>query len=84
MSTLSDSLFLAVKEFVSKLFTETSSEFTMTGVKITMTPASGNTYYLYKAKVILVGGGDVQYTCEILVHCQVKFDGAVIDNFSIS
>ena len=84
VSTLSDSLFLAVKEFAGKLFTETSSEFTTTGVKITRTPASGKTYYLHKAKVILVGGGDVAYSGEILVHCQVKFDGAVIDNFSIS
>ena len=32
----------------------------------------------------MVGGGDNSYTGEILVHCQVKFDGTVIDNFSIA
>ncbi len=83
-STLSDIMFLAKKEFDNKLFTETSSEFTTTGVKITRTPASGKTYYLAKAKVVLVGGGDTTYSGEILVHCQVKFDGTVIDNFSIA
>lgn len=81
---MSDTLFLSVKEFANKLFTETSSEFTTTGVKITRTPASGKTYYLHKAKVVLVGGGDASYSGEILVHCQVKFDGTVIDNFSIA
>ena len=84
VSILSDILFLAKKEFDSKLFTETSSEFSTTGVKITRTPANLKTYYLHKAKVVLIGDGDVTYSGEILVHCQVKFDGTVVDNFSIA
>jgi len=80
---VSDVEYLSVKEFNSKLFTETSSEFTTTGVKITRTPASGKTFYLAKAKVVLVGGGISTYTGEILIHCQVKMNSVVIDNFSI-
>lgn len=81
---VSDIEYLSVKEFDSKLFTETSSEFTTTGVKITRTVANGKNFYLAKAKVVLVGGGGSAYTGEILIHCQVKFDGTVVDNFSIA
>ncbi len=81
---MGDIEFLSIKEFTSKLLTETSSAFTTTGVKITRTPATGKTYYLSKAKIILVGGGAGTYTGEILVHCQIKMAGVVIDNFSVS
>jgi len=76
--------FLAKKEFDGKLFTETSTEFTTTGVKISRIVPSGESFYLQKAKVVLVGGGGAAYTGEILIHCQVKYDGTVIDNFAIS
>jgi len=80
---LSDLMFLAVKEFGNKLKTSTSSEFTTTGVKLTVTPATGKTYYLHKAKVVLAGGGASTYTGEITIQCVVKMDGVVIDNFAV-
>lgn len=30
-----------------------------------------------------MGGTDTSYSGEILVHCQVKYDGTAIDNFGI-
>lgn len=81
---VSDLEFLSVKQKDGKIFTETSTEFTTTGVKITRTVPNGKTFYLHKAKVVLVGGGDAAFTGEILIHCQVKFDGTVIDNFAIA
>jgi len=79
---LADVEFLAIKEFDGKLFTETSSEFTTIGTKITRIVPNLKTFFLHKSKLIIAGGGDQAYTGEIIIKCQVKFDGVIIDNFS--
>lgn len=83
-SLMSDILYLSTKKKLNKLFSENSSEFTTTGTKITRVVPNNKTFYLAKAKVVLAGGGDLDYSGEILVLCQVKFDGTVIDTFGIS
>lgn len=77
---VSETEYLSVKEFDSKLITAVSTQFDTTGVKITVTPATGKTYYLHKAKVIFSNGGD-SATDEYGILCVVKFDGVIVDYF---
>ena len=70
-------------EFGGKLKTQTSTEFSTTGVKLTETPASGKTYYLHKARVILSTYADQSFSGEIIIRCQLKMNGVIKDNFAI-
>ncbi len=79
---LSDIEFLAINEFDNKLIHDLSAEFTTTGVKFTRTPASGKTFYLAKAKLILKDGVTLRTSLgsnHVQCRAEIKYNGTVID-----